>query len=433
MDKNLLRNPPIIPSHPNPMNRFFTLLILALISSSIFAQGINLNQGSIKQKKYLQKIPYQNINGMLVVPVSIHGKTYNFVLDTGAPLAISDKLFKELNLQIITQTEVEDADGARKEMKMISLPELHLQGITFLNTPGFVHHEKSDDYFNLFECFEIDGIIGSNMLRNSVVQFDEPNKQISITDNFKKLATKGMVYKAQRMFLPDMQASPCFEIGLQMGEQRIIETVLFDTGDRGFYSMSTRCYNYIYEHEHAVINSIAESEGSFAWGAHGVFEKQKYLLLQVPELVLFINRTTFNDVVVTTTNAPNSRIGSKLLQYGKVTLDYKKKLFFYEPFENINTGELSKMPWAISPAFQNDKLVVGIIWDKALEQQINLGDEVLSVDGVDIQSMDLCEYVNFANSSSNNTSSNEELILELKDLNTGEIKKVAIKRLQLNE
>jgi hypothetical protein len=113
-----------------------------------------------------------------------------------------------------------------------------------------------------------------------------------------------------------------------------------------------------------------------------------------------------------------------LLQYGKVTLDYKKKRFYFEPFDNINTDELSERPRAILPTLQNEKLVVGIIWDKTLESKINLGDEVLSINGFDIQAMDTCEYL-----TRDYTSSNEELILELRDINTGEIKKVEIERM----
>ena len=83
------------------MKRLFSLFIISFWINSIFAQGFNFNQGNIEQKNYLQIISYQNINGFLVVPASINGKTYNFLLDTGAPLMISYNLFKELNLPII--------------------------------------------------------------------------------------------------------------------------------------------------------------------------------------------------------------------------------------------------------------------------------------------------------------------------------------------
>ena len=400
----------------NSMKRFFTLFVITLFASSMLAQSFNFNQGSIKQKKYLEKILFQNINGKLIVPVTINGKTYNFVIDTGAPLTISDKLYKELNLPIISQKEITDVSGRKKEVKIISLPELHLQEITFIDTPGCVFHEESSDFFNLFECLEIDGIIGSNMLRNSVIQFDERSKHIIISNNFFKIPKKKVV-KAQKMKLSP-SSNPFIMIGLHK-ERKVGDYVLFDTGASEFYCMSMYTYNYL--NGRADVTKIAEGEGSFAWGFNGVFENQQHLLLNIKEF--YLRNKIFNDLIVTTTNTI-SLIGAQLLQYGKTTLDYKKKFFYFDPFDNVNTDELSERPRAILPTLQNEKLVVGIIWDKTLESKINLGDEVLSINGFDIQAMDTCEYL-----TSDFTSSNEVLILELRDINTGEIKKVEIKRM----
>jgi C-terminal processing protease CtpA/Prc len=130
-------------------------------------------------------------------------------------------------------------------------------------------------------------------------------------------------------------------------------------------------------------------------------------------------------VSVATTHTKVSRIGTRFLQYGKTTLDYKKKRFYFEPFDNIDTNKPAENRWAIYPTFKNDKMVVGIIWDKELESQINLGDEILSINGIDIQSMNFCEKYMLKIPDS------DKRILELRDINTGEIKKVEIDRMQL--
>ena len=396
------------------MKRIFTLLVLILFVSSMLAQDINLNQGNIKQKKYLQKIPYENINGMLIVPVTINEKTYNFLFDTGAPLTISDKLLKELNLQIIGKTETTDLSGKTKEMRIILLPELHLQEITFIDTPGNVFHEVSSDFINILECFGIDGIIGSNMLRNSVIQFDERNKHIIISNNFFQIP-KNEVVKSQKMRLSTWKSSPFIKVVLkQNGRQRIGEYAMFDTGSSDFYNMSMRTYNLL--NGRIDVTKIAESEGSFTWGIHGTDEKQSHLLLNISELN--INKMIFNDVILTTTNSI-SLIGTKLLQYGKVTLNYKKKRFYFEPFDNINTDELSQRPRAILPTLQNDKLVVVIIWDKALEPHVNLGDEILSINGLNIENMAICDYMKL-------DFSTEKRTFELRDVKTGDVKRIEI-------
>ena len=407
------------------MKRVFTLVVLALFASSLLAQSIDFNQGSITQKKFLEKISYQNIDGKIVVPVTINGKMYNFVIDTGATLTISDKLFKELNLQIVGQSNVMDASGRMKEARIILLPELHLQGITFIDTPGFVIQEESSDFINLLECFGIDGIIGSNMLRNLVIQFDEQSKHVLISNNlfqiFKDKVGKN-VGKSQKMLLYPSQSCPYITIGLKKeGKKGIGDLVLFDTGAPDFYEMSMSTYNWLNDRVDMTI--IADTEGSYGWGFHGNFEQQQHLLLSIPEF--HVNEKIFNDVIVTATHSM-SLIGTRLLQYGRITLDYKKGRFYFYPFDNVNTDELSEKPPAFNPVWQNDKLVVGIIWDKSLESQINLGDEIVSINGLSFENMEVCDYMklDFCKETIS-----DKYTLELRDIETGEVKKVEIKRM----
>jgi len=409
------------------MKKTLTLLILVFVATSMFAQRVNLNEGSIRQKNYIETIPYRTERGWIIVPVTIDKKTYNFLFDTGAPLMISDKLYKELNPQTIGQVPVADAMDVKKEMKIISLPELHLQGITFINTAGFVGHEESSDSFNAFDAFEclgIDGIIGSNMLRNSVVQFDGQSKQIIITNDAKNLSLNNNT--SRKMKLSPVQSNPYIRVFLRKDNKRVWNELLFDTGDVvSFYTMSMRAYQF-FSRRVNVLFKMAESEGAFGVGMHGVADRQQHLLLNIPKFI--VNKTTFNDVVVSTTYRTDSRIGAKLLQYGKATLDYKKKRFYFEPFHDISTNEVSEKPWQFQPVWENGKMVVGIIWDKALESQINLGDEILSVNGIDYQSMDFCEILKL-----DDMSSGKEMTVELRDIITGEIKKIEIKRMQINK
>ena len=395
------------------MKKFFTLLILSFFVSSIFAQ-FNYKQGSIKQKKYLQIVPYQKVKGLPVIPVIINGNTYNFIFDTGASgLIISDKLFKELNLPIIGSIDVGSSSGEYKKMRLTSLPALYIQELTFINTQGLVFHED----FELFECLGIDGFIGSSMLKKSVVQFDEQSKHIIITDNIKNLSLKKSF--AKKIELSSKHA-PLISVVLQKGAKRVRHKVMFDSGQSDFFDLSINVFNWL-NGRMDIVDKIAESEGVTSFGIHGIPAKQNHLSLNVPELI--INEISFKDVVTTTTNGSNSRIGSKLFEYGTVTLDYNKKRFYFNSFDNISKNDLSRRPWSILSSPQNDKLVVGIIWNKALESEINLGDEIVSINGINIQSMDECELLRL------DIPESEVRIYELRDINTGEVKIVEINRI----
>ena len=402
------------------MKKLFALFLLPFLASSILAQNINFNQGKIKQKHYRQEIPYQKIRGIPVVFVTINEKIYKFFFDTGSSsLVISDNLCKELNLPITGQKIVSGASGEQRKMKKILLPELHLQEITFTNISGIVSYEK----YELFECLGIDGIIGGNMLINFVVHFDEQRQCIIITDNIRNLRLKKVM--PQKMEFTSAKCVPFVTVILKKGKEKVKQKVLFDSGQSSdsFFEMSMRNYSWKINN---IVEKMSESEGAFSFGIHGFFANQKHLLLNIPEII--VNKIPFNDITITTTHGNNSRIGAKLFQYGKTTLDYKKKRFYFEPFDNIDKSELSKLPLAINFTFQNDKIVVGIIWDKTLESQINLGDEMLSINGIDVQSMSPCELFQLKVSTDS-----DELILELRDIKTGEPKKVAVKRMQFSK
>ena len=391
------------------MKKFYLLLILFFFTSSLFAQNITVSKGKVNLKNYLQEIPYQKIMGIPIVQVSINGKMYNFIFDTGAPMVcIPDKIFKELNLPVLSQKKVGSASGEHKKLRFISLPELHLQNMVCLNTSGIVLHEES--YW--LECLGVDGIIGKNVFGNSIVHFDEQNNRIIITDNINELSLKKKNY--QKMTV--VRTKPLITVTMQKGENRAVSKVIFDSGQSDFCEISiSRFKDYVFD-------IVSEGEGRQGYGAHGLAGKQKHSLLYIQEFV--INGIKFNDLIVTTTYGSCSRIGAKLLEFGKTTLDYKKKRFYFEPYENINTSELAEMPWGFSRIVQNNKMMVGIIWDKKLESQINVGDEVLIINGIDLQLMNFCELFMFE------VPKNETMIVELKDIHTGEIKQVEINRLK---
>lgn len=62
-----------------PWLAFFLLLTIPAFSQ------IDLNQGAVGQKHYLDTISYQTKKGKIFVPVEIEGNSYKFLLDTGSP------------------------------------------------------------------------------------------------------------------------------------------------------------------------------------------------------------------------------------------------------------------------------------------------------------------------------------------------------------
>src|SRR5690606_18962667 len=189
------------------MIRILLFLVLS-VSFKISAQDF-FRAGELKEKKYLEIVDFEIVKGKIIVPVVIKGETYRFLLDTGAPNIISERLYKKSGSELLTQTPIKDANNNIDTMKVVRLSELNLGNLTFENSTSLVSDLENHD---LLKCYEIDGFIGSNLFKNTVVKISLKEKKLYITDNVKNLKplTKGI-----KLQLVGGQASPYIKANIK--------------------------------------------------------------------------------------------------------------------------------------------------------------------------------------------------------------------------
>jgi len=395
------------------MKSLLQLLFIAFFSTIAFAQKpFSLSQGETTEKEYFTTLSYTEIKEKIIIDGVINGKTYKFLLDTGAPMVISEKLSKELNLSKVRDMEIIDQSSLKDTMGIVLLPNIKIGEVNFNNIPTLIS-EKS-----LIDCFGIDGIIGSNVLKNSTVQFSSKNKTIIITDMPKRLNLKSK--NASKLFL-DGQSNPYIWIEQQNGKTEAREQLLFDTGMDEFYDLSIHNYKKHFEKIN-LFNEISKSSGAYSMGLHGnaqVSENHKFLLPQ-----LTINNVVFKNVITKTTYDKNSRIGASLLKYGVVTVDYKNKKFYFEPFEQAKTFDIAEKQWPFNAILNDDKLAIGIVWDTSLEKNMKPGDLILQFDDMNFEKMSLCDLVK----SNLQGLQKDKATIILRDNVSGEIKQFEIER-----
>lgn len=397
-----------------PWLAFFLLLTIPAFSQ------IDLNQGAVGQKHYLDTISYQTKKGKIFVPVEIEGNSYKFLLDTGSPFLIYDSVFKDLHektaIAIYADT-VSDINGKDKVKKMISLSKLKIGNITFKDTPGFIMNQGDSE---MIDCFDFDGVIGSNMLRNSVIQIDGNNKMIILTDKKKNLSVKRR--NSQKIKLTEKQSTPILKVTLQK-KPKVTDAAFFDSGAESLYEISKRTAEYFKKKGVSPYDTIAKTVGASGGGFFGPENKEEKLLLAINEFI--INKHGFGEIVAEAGEA-NERIGSKLLEYGKVTIDYRKRRFYFKPYPDKDYEELSRKPWAVRPTYKDGKIVVGLVWEDDLKENVNVGDEILGFGDKDYQSMTPCEIM-FSPREDENL---KTAPLKLRDRENDEIKDVEIRRLK---
>lgn len=356
---------------------FFFLTISTLCNS----QNINLNQGNTKEEKYYAEVEFEYINGKIIIPVKIENKSYRFLLDTGAPNCITKNLHNILKPTLIKKNNVTDAHNNKSIMNVVQIPVLEIGDIVFQNSVAL----SSNDEKNLaFDCFNLDGFIGSNMLRNSIIQIDIKKKILRITNDIEKLNFNKK--NGLKISLTGNQSSPYIWIKLKH-KKTAKEQVLLDTGMKGFYDISNRSYNLLKNEE--IIKVINTGSGSKGIGLFGNAKIGNQLRVVIPEINIL--NSTFLNITTTTTNDENSRVGIGLFENGIGTLDYMNRKFYFDEYNSVT--DLSEKTQGFSATILDNKLSIGIVWDENLKDKIYTGDEIIELNGINYENYQICDLI----------------------------------------
>jgi hypothetical protein len=387
---------------------FFSALLC--LNAAIAQNSKTFNKGEVAQKNYNASVPYKDINGLAIVEVSIKGKSYNFIVDTGALTAISQELYEEFGLKSETSINVSDSSELSQNMKIVTLPPVEVGGIAFKEVPAVV----ADNSF-FFQCLGIDGFIGSNMMRNSVVKFSYKDKTVTFTDKLKNFSTDKK--QSAGLAKDKFQSNPYLKVMLKGDGYEIIEYLLFDTGMVGLYDLSLTVHESTLK-QPGIYNILHHAKGAFSLGIHGVENQTEHFMLSIPEL--HFAGTTFKNVTTTTTADNRSRIGSEILKYGEVIVDYPHRKLYFNPYSN-GPVDVAEKNWPVQPVIKDDKFVVGIVWDTAFNDRVNQGDEILKFGEIDFAGMQACDALRLDIKPATDTAT-----MVLKDVKTGEIKNVEL-------
>lgn len=392
------------------MKIFIISLITSFCIIPCYSQLPDLNRGKADKKNYIETFPYEMRMGVPIVDVIINQKKFSFMLDTGAMTALSDKVAAELKLLSLDEISVSDSGSNSNAMEVVTVPFLSFGNVSFRDVPAVIVQQAE-----LFQCLGIEGIIGSNLLRNSVIKISSRDQAITITDRPKDLLLDNS--HGIDMELSKTQSSPFIWVNFKNGNIEGREILLIDSGMNGFYDLSIEAYDKMFR-DMKIFREKYSASGSYAMGIHGSAAIQQQYKVLVPKLE--IAGSAFTNVVTNTTTSGASRIGSGLLEYGDVILDYKNRKFYFLPYTkgDINRDDKS---WPIELLPNKNSLVVGIVWDTALIGKINPGDQVLKMGEINFENQDICSLMKNKSNLKTDTT-----LLVVKDVKTGEHKEITI-------
>lgn len=312
------------------------------------------------------EVPYTTINGKIIIEAQAEGVPGKFIFDTGAPTYITYSLARRLSLESTNTQSILDAHNQSMTLEKTQLKSLSMgmPGINIKEIPVTIMPEG-----HLIEQFGVDGMIGCELFPGAVVRIDSRQKKIIITDNISPFR----INLRNRLPLLHVQGQiPFIELNVGAG---VIETVMFDSGSGAFYEMISATASEVLRENAAAL--LSKGYGSSGIGMAGAASASEHNLIRLFELRVSTGR--FRSIVTESMDAPYSRLGSQLLDYGTVTIDYASSAFYFEPFESA-PQDLYKKKWNVDFTMANGHVVIACVWGDLVEK-ISPGDRVLKIDG----------------------------------------------------
>ena len=321
-------------------------------------------------------IPYRMVGGKMIVDMSVNGKVRSFIFDTGGQMALTGELCEELNISVVDSVKVTDVNGKEVGLPRVLVSSLLTpdERINFSGVPAMKLSTPSP-----FECFHADGLIGSDLLKNLIVEIDGKTKTITVTsaEQASTVSLRKMLPFSGKGYMPI--------ITLQAGAGNSLGA-LFDTGCPSFLSLKDTDYEELSAKSAFEVKSEGVGGGSI--GVGGMTESKVTYRVELP--LLSVGATKFKNVTAETSTPPYTLLGVKLLEYGKVTIDYSRKRWYFEPYEQ--EFDMASKHYNVNLQVKDGDLVVATVWT-AMKGVVEPGDKVLKINGKPTGKYDFCESI----------------------------------------
>lgn len=286
-----------------------------LISLLLVINSCNLSYKQSKSINQLSKFtaPFINYDGLVFltnINLGDGGPGKTLLFDTGSNICIlNTTIVEKSNYRVNRYVINTDFYGNTQRVPMIKIDSITIEGYKFFDVEAIVA-----DLNQLFPCQNIDGIIGSNVLKRGSWTIDYESLKLSFSESsIIKNKTEGAPFKLREGLI---------YLDLTINDHPF-KKLIFDTGFRGdvnlrsndtiFYSDSLKYYSKL-------INSLHTQNTS----------------LSIPKLTLKdpkLNQKQVNQLHILF-SGNNRFIGVDLLQNNIVTIDYlSKNLFIHKPIE----------------------------------------------------------------------------------------------------
>ena len=381
----------------NKYNRF--VVVLLVLAVTMFAQAQNLIKSvtapvSFSKRDFVDTVKIKVMDGAVVIPVEIEGKTRNLLFDTGSPLGLWFGQKEDWMKQVTADSLVfGDINNKSRQQVIYQFPTIKMGSLCIENYPMIV-----EDAMNEFICNRFDGVIGFNLVGMGLsFKLDTKDSLLIVTDRKKFFAEEEKGLPAAK-FKTKLAYRPLVYVETPVGW---IETV-FDTGalntwfalpqeylDRWFRK-SAKKRKILDDLTIQADSTINTNVGIYGWSTDTIAGR----LLHFPTIK--IDQLPVNDLYITTARR-TMRLGSALLKHASLIIDAQRKKFVFVPHSrqtitvgNSEVGSASFIPSELGDTLGVLKAVVRK-GSAAYKKGVRTGDYLMEVNGIPIKN--ICTYI----------------------------------------
>lgn len=368
------------------------ILIIYVSCSAKWTTAISY--GKVDLIEFLETVDVEVELGLIFVPVQIKGNTYRFLFDSGAPFSISNELQNALDYPVISKGHIVDSDNNRMKVNYVQVDTLRIGRIAFIDQTAFEGDFKSNP---ILECLEIDGIIGSNLMRHSNWTIDQNQNKITLSNTVSHEAQEESIIVP---FQTDYQYNILVNLGIGSS---IVKNLTVDYGSNGAIDLPENVFSTLKERK-----IIDETYLETGIQQSGIIGKPVTINRQIAVIdSVKIEGLKIDDIELRTSSS--GLIGNEVLSRFIVTIDWNRKNLYFESNSDkvdehktygCNLGYSSNGIIYVQSVIENSS---------AFNKGIEPGMQVLKFDSLDFSEIhDYCDYLSMVNAS-------EKIIIEIVD------------------
>ncbi|MDQ2179395.1 aspartyl protease family protein [Marinifilum sp. D714] len=365
----------------------YVLLILFFCCTNVVCYSNNYKKvqsvAKLRNKNFTINLPVEIKNNKYVLPnVRLNGskKVYRFLLDTGAQSScISQEVHDELGLLSCFSDSI--SDGISKMHVKFSFLDVSFNDIHFDKVGVSVLSNSSLN--PSWDCSNIDGIIGYNLMRSCIWSLD--SKGVVITNKLSNLKSVGLKQK-EKISKGD---SP-FVVGHFVDGFRA--TMLFDLGDNGTFEVKNNYLKYLRT------KKIRRGKGSLYTTVLGdIQDTTTSKIVHLPGFI-FENDTLRNVISYVGPGIGDTNIasiGAGILNNFKLTFDFPKRhLYVLKKNENFNVSKFFNCGFEYR--IVQKKMFIRFVWNDTDAERAGLmpDQQILRINSIDfseVNNLETCE------------------------------------------